>query len=250
QLPVHPKQFWVDIMHEHMRAFREGTYWDQVKARSFLMYDWYAVITKGWGAIWDYLVFLTTMCLGLIFGRKRWLEDVPANAARIRKMMWFGLGFGIIASATCFILIATAPFPLPEKPTLRFVAVGILFNLNRPLLCLGYIGAIALLLQRDGFKNALMVFATPGRMPLTNYLAQTVIATTLFYSWGFGLFGKVGPLVGLGISVTIFIVQVFWSRWWLARYQYGPLEWLWRAATYGKRFPMRRQTSKPAAATE
>lgn len=244
EAPPHPREFWLDIMREHMRIFREGTYLEQIQARAFLMADWYGMITRGLGAIWDYLVFLVTMCLGLIFGRKRWLEDIPANAARIRKMMWVGLGLGIAASAACFILIATAPFPLPQKPTLRFIVVEILFNFNRPLLCLGYIGAIALLLQRESFKKVLLVFAIPGRMPLTNYLTQSLIATTLFYSWGFGLFGKVGPLVGLGISVTIFVVQVFWSRWWLMRFQYGPLEWLWRAATYGKRFPMRRRSAQ------
>ena len=84
-------------------------------------------------------------------------------------------------------------------------------------------------------------------MPLTNYLMQTVIATTLFYSYGVALFGKVGPLLGLGIAAAIFIVQIFWSRWWLARFRFGPLEWLWRAATYGKLPPMR-ITSSPQPA--
>ncbi|HVK66580.1 MAG TPA: DUF418 domain-containing protein, partial [Polyangium sp.] len=108
-----------------------------------------------------------------------------------------------------------------------------------PLLCVAYIAAIALLLQTERGKRVLLVLASPGRMPLTNYLTQSLIATTLFYSYGFAWFGKVGPLAGIGIAVVIFTVQVIWSRLWLARFRYGPLEWLWRAATYGKLPPMR-----------
>ncbi len=71
-------------------------------------------------------------------------------------------------------------------------------------------------------------------MPLTNYLMQSLIATTLFYSYGFGLFGKVGPAVGFLISLAIYGVQVVYSRWWMARFRFGPLEWLWRMITYGR----------------
>jgi uncharacterized protein len=234
----HPMSFWVDISYEHMRIFSEGTYAEQIGARWMLYKDGYGVIRYGWGAIWGYVSFMITILLGFYVGRKRLLEDVGANVARIRKLMWVCLGLGLAASAAFSLLVATRPIPPPEHPTFRGFMTNVLFNVNRPLLCIAYIGAIALLLQRDRFKRALLVFAAPGRMPLTNYLTQSLIATTLFNSYGFALFGKVGPLVGLGISVAIFIVQVFWSRWWLARFRFGPLEWAWRAATYGKLPPM------------
>jgi uncharacterized protein len=242
---LHPKSFWIPIAHEHMRIFREGTYLEQIQARLFLYKDMYVTApSRGWGAPWDYLIFLLTMLLGLFVGRKRWLENIPANASRIKKLMWIGLGVGLVASATAFILIATIQFPVPTERTWRQVIIGVLFNVNRPLLCMGYIGAIALLLQRERFQKVLLVFAAPGRMAFTNYLMQSLIATTLFNSYGFGLFGKVGPLAGLGIAVAIFIFQIFWSRFWLARVRFGPLEWLWRAATYGKLPSMSLQAPK------
>jgi uncharacterized protein len=88
-------------------------------------------------------------------------------------------------------------------------------------------------------KRLLMPLARAGAMPLTNYLMQSVIATTIFNSYGLGLFAKVGPALAFVISVAIFAVQLVYSRLWLAHFRFGPLEWLWRAATYGKFPPLR-----------
>ena len=73
-------------------------------------------------------------------------------------------------------------------------------------------------------------------MPLTNYLMQTVICTTIFYGWGFGLWGQVGPAAGLLLALAIyFAIQVPWSTWWLNRNERGPKEQLWAWMTYGSR---------------
>ncbi len=79
--------------------------------------------------------------------------------------------------------------------------------------------------------------ATPSfDLPLTNYLMQTLIATTIFYGWGFGLWGAVGPALQLLMAFAIFfVIQVPLSILWLRRFQYGPLEWVWRVLTYGHR---------------
>jgi uncharacterized protein len=76
-------------------------------------------------------------------------------------------------------------------------------------------------------------------MALTNYLAQSVAMTALFYGWGLGLYGKVGPATGLGISAAFFALQVAASRWWLERDRFGPVEWLWRCAGYARIQPFR-----------
>jgi len=76
--------------------------------------------------------------------------------------------------------------------------------------------------------------ATAGRMPLTNYLMQTLLATFIFYGWGLGLWGRVGPALDIVIAFAIFfVVQVPLSKWWLGRYEPGPMEWLGRKLTYG-----------------
>jgi len=77
--------------------------------------------------------------------------------------------------------------------------------------------------------------AAAGRMPLTNYLMQTVICTTLFYGWGFGLWGTVGPAIQLALAPAIFfLIQVPLSVIWLRHFEYGPLEYAWRVLTYGR----------------
>ena len=71
-------------------------------------------------------------------------------------------------------------------------------------------------------------------MPLTKYLMQTAICTTLVYGWGFGLWAKVGPAWGMAVSLAIFFfIQVPWSWWWLKTHERGPMETLWARLTYG-----------------
>ncbi len=79
-----------------------------------------------------------------------------------------------------------------------------------------------------------------GKMALTNYLAQSLLCTILFSGWGLGLYGSV-PRAGLAAIVAcIWVVQLAWSGWWLARYRLGPMEWAWRSLTSFARLPLAR----------
>ena len=81
--------------------------------------------------------------------------------------------------------------------------------------------------------------AAVGKMALSNYVFQTIICTTLFYSYGFGLYNKTSPSQNIGIVLLIFLFQLLFSRWWMARFRFGPIEWLWRSLTYKKLQPIR-----------
>ena len=97
-----------------------------------------------------------------------------------------------------------------------------------------YVATIVRAVCNERWRQRIAPFTLAGRMPLTNYLLQTLIAVTLFYHWGFGLWGKVGPALDVVLAVAIFfVVQVPLSRWWLSRFQVGPMEYLWRVLTYG-----------------
>lgn len=106
-----------------------------------------------------------------------------------------------------------------------------------------YISGIALLFTlTTGPRRVLSVFAMPGRMGLTNYLSQSFVMTWMSMSYGFGW--RPGTTLWVSLNLLFFFgVQVPLSRWWLARYQYGPAEWLWRSITYGAAQPMRLQPS-------
>jgi uncharacterized protein len=77
----------------------------------------------------------------------------------------------------------------------------------------------------------------------TNYLAQSLVFGWLFYGYGLGLFGHVGAAAALAFGVAVYAAQAISSRWWLKRFKFGPVEWLWRTLMYGVPQPMR-----PAAA--
>jgi uncharacterized protein len=124
----------------------------------------------------------------------------------------------------------------------RFIAGGRIGALAEPLgtilLALGYGAAIIAIANLESGKRLLRWAAPVGRMAFTNYLAQSLIFGWIFYGYGLGLFGRLGVTSALAIGVAVYIGQVFFSAWWLRRYRYGPVEWLWRTLMYGVRQPM------------
>ena len=72
-------------------------------------------------------------------------------------------------------------------------------------------------------------------MAFTNYISQSVILGFVFYGYGLGLFGKLSLTEGLAIVIALYGAQILFSHWWLQRFAYGPIEWLWRALMYGAR---------------
>ncbi|SFH37066.1 uncharacterized protein SAMN04488066_10292 [Halorubrum aquaticum] len=102
----------------------------------------------------------------------------------------------------------------------------------------GYVGAVTLYVRWRPNGPATRAFAAVGRTAFTNYLLQTVVATTVFYGHGLGLFGSVSRIEALGMVVAFWAIQVVLSVLWLRRYRFGPVEWLWRTLTYGERQPM------------
>ena len=104
---------------------------------------------------------------------------------------------------------------------------------------LGYLALVMLMVQRGWLNWLRRRLEAAGRMALTNYIAQSVICTLLFYGHGFGLFERVSGPGQVGIVVAIWALQLAWSPWWLARFRFGPLEWLWRSASYRRWQPMK-----------
>jgi uncharacterized protein len=88
-------------------------------------------------------------------------------------------------------------------------------------------------------QKVLTVLAPQGRMALTNYLMQTLIGVFTFSGLGFGL-QSLGPAAWTLFALAVFAMQVVLSTIWLNYFQYGPMEWVWRQLTYGKRLPLRK----------
>ena len=190
----------------------------------------------------------TTLVIGFIAGRRRFFQDIPGHLPIIRKITWWsgGIGLALAAAFATGRLLATRG---GDRINALEVVTPVLYVLNRPILCAFYMGVIVLLAQRPVWRAAMSPLASVGRMPLTNYLMQSVIATTLFYGYAFGLYYRIGPAVGVLIAFAIYAVQVAYSAWWMARFRFGPMEWLWRTLTYGKAPAMLAPAAPPLAGT-
>lgn len=112
----------------------------------------------------------------------------------------------------------------------------------------GYIGLIMLWVQWGGLDRLQVALAAVGRMALSNYLLHTLIATTVFYGHGVGLFGSVERSGQVIIVLAIWVFQLVWSPIWLHFFNFGPAEWLWRSLTYWQRQPMVRRKKTAVAA--
>jgi uncharacterized protein len=123
-----------------------------------------------------------------------------------------------------------------------FIAGGRIGALAEPLgttlLALGYGAAIIAIANLKSGKRLLGWAAPLGRMAFTNYLMQSLIFGWIFYGYGLGLFGRLGVTEALAIGLAVYAGQVLFSAWWLSRYRYGPVEWLWRTLMYGVAQPM------------
>ena len=102
----------------------------------------------------------------------------------------------------------------------------------------GYVGAVTLYVRARPDGRVTRAFAAVGRTAFSNYLLQSLVATTIFYGHGLGLFGSVSRSVAFGLVVAFWIVEVALSVLWLRRFRFGPVEWVWRTLTYGRRQPI------------
>ena len=107
------------------------------------------------------------------------------------------------------------------------------------LVSLGYLSLVMLICRSQTWGRFLQGISAVGRTALSNYLLQTVLCTTLFYGHGLGLFGSVERTGHVAIVVAVWIVQLIASSWWIKRFRFGPMEWVWRSLTYGQLQPIR-----------
>jgi uncharacterized protein len=123
--------------------------------------------------------------------------------------------------------------------------VEVSYDLGRLAMTTGHLGLLMLFCNSGLLGWLKRRLAAVGQMALTSYLSHSIICAFVFYGFGFGMFGQLARHELYYVVVAIWIFQLIVSPIWLARYRFGPLEWLWRSLTYGERQPMRRG-EKPA----
>lgn len=171
--------------------------------------------------------------LGLLIGRLGWLQHAARHHRKLAWMAGAGLATAIAGNVVIYTINPSG------APWGNVAWTGANYGLT-----FFYIGIIGLAVtQWPRVRDALRVFAAPGRVGLTNYLMQSVVMTLLFARYGFNL-DEPGTTLWVVVNLVFFFgVQVTLSRWWLQRFQFGPAEWAWRSMTYGALQPMRRQAA-------
>ena len=188
--------------------------------------------------VWDALVF---MCIGMALYRYQVLQGAHSDRFYLFTAL-AGFGVGLTINAYEIYLMIASDFDILEtfpffKPTYQLGRLGV---------ALGWLGVLILAMRRFGIGRKL---AAVGRMALTNYLMQSLICLFIFSGIGFGLLGELRRTELYIVVLLIWAFQLWLSPWWLARFRYGPAEWLWRALTYGKAPPFSQERMNQQKAT-
>ena len=173
--------------------------------------------------------------LGLYAAKRRLLRDVQDHVPLVRTLMLASLGVGLLFNEL-YVEACLWRWEIPVQYT-RVIQVGTR-TVGGAAFVLFYVSAILLLMRRPKVRDRLVAIAQVGQMSLSNYLFQSFLVTFLCYGYGLGLYGQFGVAFGLVLAIVVYYVQVRLSGWWLDRYQYGPVEWLWRTLTYTRRIPL------------
>jgi uncharacterized protein len=193
-------------------------------------------------------LILARFLFGLLAGRYLLLQDVERHRQLHRRLLAWGLGVGVLiggAGLVMYRLRAMGRLGTTDNVWMYFL--NSVQELGYLAMAAGYVAAFALLFQRVRWQRVLGVLGPVGRMALSQYLLQSIVSVWLYDGWGLGLIGKLPPSRVVAISLGIFAVQVLLSHWWLARFRFGPVEWLWRSLTYGRAQPMRLPAREGAA---
>lgn len=175
-------------------------------------------------------VILPMFLIGTYAARKKWFHH-PEKYQQKLTVIWFISFIG-------FIVLKLGPYLFGNPSWFSYVQD----NIGGAASAIFYVTSITLLWKKEWFRQLMVPLQAVGKMAMTNYLCQSIISFWLFYGVGFGLYGKIDPLIQLVLVIVIFILQMIASVWWMKKFRFGPFEWLWRTLTYGKKQPFRRET--------
>ncbi len=215
---------------EAIRAYREGSYLQLARRRApeaFAVQTTFFGASLGWTVGGRMLIGMALMKLG-IFSAMRSRRFYARMA-----LAGYGLGYPAVAYGAYGLVRHNFDTVYLFGGGLEWNAAGSIF------VALGHAGALLWIYKAGWLEWLMRRLAAAGRMALTNYLTQSLVCTTLFYGYGFGLYATLDRIQLFGVVAAIWVLQLWYNPLWLKRFRFGPAEWLWRSLTYGRAQTMR-----------
>jgi len=180
-------------------------------------------------------ITLGLFLLGLWAGRKRLFVDSPEHRQFFRQLL---LWSGVLAAVSTVVFWRLTGGNLfgPPLPGWMGMIGNTAFDVHQATLSAFYVAGVTLLFWQTR-AVLLRALVSVGRMGLTTYLTDSVFGVLVFLGYGLGQLGHLGMAASVGLGLAFFALQIPVSNWWLARFQFGPVEWLWRSLTYLKAQP-------------
>lgn len=228
---------------EYYAILSEGSFVEMIKHNISAMRDKYIYQINSGRLLITFGFFL----LGMLAGRMQWFEHI-ANHFQFFKQVLKKSSWALAATLLLGISFGIATFLLKvdiENTPIAGWLGGFLLEFFNASLTLIYITGISLMMLKPKWATRLMPLAAVGKMALTSYLMQTLVGVFIFFNIGLGLFTKTSPATNALLCFAIFGLQILFCRWWLTRFHYGPIEWLWRSATDFKWQPFYRGGDAP-----
>ncbi len=235
QAMVEQDRLFKDMINKALIVYREGTFGEMMHMRI----REYSLAANGF--LFFHVNILAMFLIGQYAARKGYLKNIPEHLPFFRKLCIWGFIIGIPTA-----LFAAYASVFHDIYSATPIALSALFlnSFGAPALSLAYVSGIILLVHNGYLTRLKGWLAAVGRMALTNYLTHSIIASFLFYGYGFGWYGQMPPWLGLIPVFIIFGLQIPFSIYWLKHFRFGPAEWLWRSLTYMKWQPMKRLSMK------
>jgi uncharacterized protein len=184
------------------------------------------------------LIGMALLLLGVLTGQRSEVFYIA--------MLLGGYGVGVSVNALSGWRYYRSDF----NPVEGLMWLDACYDLGRLSVALGHIGLLVLLVKKGWLRGLTARLAAVGRMALSNYLATSVICTTIFYGYGLGLFAKLQRYQLLYVVFAVWALLLIVSPIWLRHFRFGPMEWVWRSLTYWQRQPLRLKEKSAAVAPE
>lgn len=214
---------------EYLKLYYSGNWLDFFNFNLLASY-YEQIIIPGY-AITAHLVMFTCMLFGFLLQKVNFFSRLNEMKKLLKYTLFISLFFSIVLGVIFEMarinktnyFVFFNPFYWMILSTMLFIATG-----------------ISLLYINNKLKTIFNYFKFGGKMTLTNYIFQNILGAFIFSGIGLGIGNTMPYWFYFSLAVFVFIAQLFISKWWLSKYNYGPIEWLWRSASYRELFPFKK----------